>query len=106
MKIFQGKKEKVQEKEVKANMSYTDKDLKEVQEVFFKDARWSTVEQLIYEYINPLLDMSTIDTTQPAEHVKAEIIGRRLAYDKLYEFISQSKLVGHARPHIINSPFR
>ena len=38
--------------------------------------------------------MDTVDTTQPAEHVKAEIIGRRLAYEKIKSFLSQTKMIG------------
>lgn len=67
---------------------------KTVQERFYQDPEWKQIEDLIMEYINPLLDMSTIDLTQPAEHVKAEILGRTLAYDSLMKFIRQSKLVG------------
>ncbi len=81
-------------------------DIKELQKVFFQDPRWKGVEELILEYINPLLDMSTVDTSQPAEAVKAEIIGRRLAYDKLFAFINHTKLVGHTKPAVISSPFR
>jgi hypothetical protein len=80
--------------------------VKELQQRFYSDPEWYQVEELIRGYIEPLKDMSTIDTTQPAEHVKAEIIGRLLAYDRLNEFIEQTKLVGHASPKPINSPFR
>lgn len=81
-------------------------DLKEIQTTFFEDPRWKGVEELILEFIEPLKDMSTIDTSQPAEAVKAEIIGRNLAYDSLYKFIQQAKLIGHSKPPITNSPFR
>lgn len=79
---------------------------KTLQERFFSDPEWYQVEELIKSYIEPLLDMSTIDVSQPAEHVKAEIIGRRLAYDGLSKFIEQSNLVGKAKPKPENSPFR
>jgi len=82
------------------------KDLKEVQEVFFQDPRWKTVEDVIYEYITPLLDMSTIDTTKDGETVRAEIIGRTLAYETLKKFLDDAKLVGHSKAQITNSPFR
>ncbi len=81
-------------------------DIKELQTVFFEDPRWKGVEELILEFINPLLDMNTIDISQPAEAVKAEIIGRRLAHEQLFKFISQSKMIGHSKPPITNSPFR
>ena len=79
---------------------------KTIQARFYQDPEWYQIENLIKEFIAPLLDMSTIDTTQPAEAVKAEIIGRRLAYKSLSDFIEQSKLVGQARQPVENSPFR
>jgi hypothetical protein len=70
---------------------------KTVQARFYQDPEWYQVEDLILEFINPLLDMSTIDTTQPAEHVKAEIIGRRLSYDSLIKFVRGSGLVNEKK---------
>jgi len=74
----------------------------EITKIFFEDPRWAQVEELIMEYINPLMDMTTVDTTQPAEAVKAEIIGRTIAYNKLKEFCEQSKLVGQPKRTIPN----
>lgn len=93
-------------KEVNTNMAYTDKELKEVQEVFFTDPRWKTVEELILEYINPLLDMTTVDTNLDGETVRAEIIGRKLAHELMYNFMKQTKMLGHSKPKLTNSPFR
>jgi hypothetical protein len=78
---------------------------KTVQKRFYEDPEWYQIEELIKEYINPLLDMSTVDTTQPAEHVKAEIIGRRLAHDSLSKFVEQSKLIGQAKKPDPQSPY-
>jgi hypothetical protein len=66
---------------------------KTVQDRFFKDPEWHLVTDLIEAFINPLLDMDTIDTRQPAEQVKAEIIGRKLAYKQLRDFCEQSRLL-------------
>lgn len=65
----------------------------EVKDRFFKDPQWYLMEELILEFINPLKDMSTIDTTQPAEHVKAEVLGRMMSYDALINFVGNSGLV-------------
>jgi hypothetical protein len=81
-------------------------ELQELQKAFFQDPRWKGVERIILDYINPLLDMKTIDTTQPAEAVKAEVIGRIMAYDKLFDFISQTGMIGQSRPKDVKSPFR
>lgn len=51
------------------------------------------MEELILEFINPLKDMATIDTTQPAEHVKAEVIARGMSYNALIEFVRTSGMV-------------
>jgi hypothetical protein len=72
---------------------------------FFSDPDWAQVEKMILDHIEPLLNMTTIDTTQPAEHVKAEIIGRTIAYNSLITFLNQSKLVGRPITPVKN-PFR
>lgn len=79
--------------------------MKTIRDRFINDPEWYLVEQLIREYIDPLLDMSTVDTKQPAENVKAEIIGRTLAYERLNEFLEQSKILGHSKPKDVNSIF-
>jgi len=66
---------------------------KTVQARFYQDPEWYQVEDIILEFINPLKDMSTIDTKQPAEHVKAEVIARRLAYESLIGFVRSSGLI-------------
>lgn len=79
---------------------------KTVQERFFQDPEWHLVTELIEQFIEPLLNMDSIDISQPAEHVKAEIIGRRLAYKQLKDFCEQSKLIGSPKQKVDESPFR
>lgn len=80
---------------------------KTIDKRFYEDPEWKQVEQLVESFIAPLLDMSSIDTDQPAENVKAEIIGRRLAYKCLRDFIEQSKLVAKPKQQVENiNPFR
>lgn len=81
-------------------------DLKEITKTFFEDPRWAGVEEMLLEHITPLLDMKTLDIKQPAEAVKAEVIGRLLAYDRLYSFMRQAKIVGSSPPPTTNNPFR
>lgn len=61
---------------------------------FFSDPDWALVEEMILKFIEPLKDSTTIDKTQPAEHVKAELIARELAYNALWDFLQTSHLVG------------
>ncbi len=68
-------------------------DREHIKKHFFSDPGWPMVEELIMEFVHPLIEMKDVDTTQPAEHVKAEVIGRMLAHDKLCEFLASSGLV-------------
>lgn len=60
---------------------------------FFQDPEWKQVEDMIMAHIEPLKDFNTIDLKQPAEHVKAEVIGRMLSYNALVKFLNETKLV-------------
>ncbi len=65
----------------------------EVKNRFINDPQWGLVEQEILDFITPLLDMTTIDTSLDGDTVRAEVIGRKLAYDSLIKFCRQSRLV-------------
>lgn len=85
-------------------MSYP---LQELKTAFFEDPRWSGVENILEEFIAPLLDIRKIDTSKDADDVKAQIIGRIAAYDQVKSFLSQTKIVGsQKRAEIKNNPFR
>lgn len=80
---------------------------KEIHKRFYQDPEWQQVEDIILAHIMPLIDMSTVDTKQPAEHVKAEIIARNIAYDSLFNFLSQAKIVNQPMPpKVKKNPFR
>lgn len=72
---------------------------------FFSDPDWAQIENMIEKYIEPLKDMNTLDLTQPAEHLKAEVIGRVLAYNKLADFLNDSGIVQRKLEKVVN-PFR
>ena len=82
------------------NMATPSKDIKELTQ----DPRWGEVETLLESYMKPLMDFNTIDTTQPAEHVKAEVIGRRLAYNALADFLNDTMFVSNKVTKVVN-PF-
>ncbi len=72
---------------------------------FFTDPQWGEVEELILGYVMPLLDFDTLDTTQPAEHVKAEVIARKLAYNAMTKFLKDTSII--TRPvREIKNPFK
>ena len=78
--------------------------LPELQTRFFQDPQWAEMEELILKYVNPLIEMTSVDTTQPAEHVKAEIIGRIYAYNALTDFLKSSKIISRTIKPVKN-PF-
>lgn len=78
--------------------------LQDIQKSFFQDPRWAEVEEMILKYIEPLTDMNTLDLKQPAEHVKAEIMGRTIAYRSLKDFLESTKIISRPLKEIKN-PF-
>jgi len=66
---------------------------------FFSDPDWKEVEKLLMGFINPLIEMDDVDENQPAEHVKAEIIGRKKLYKQITQFLSQTGIVGNPSEH-------
>ena len=78
--------------------------IQELQTRFFQDPQWKEMEDLILKYIEPLIDMTSVDIHQPAEHVKAEILGRIYAYNALSDFLNSSKIISRTLKEIKN-PF-
>lgn len=72
---------------------------------FFSDPDWKLVEDLIHKHIDPLRDMSNIDLSQAAEHVKADLIGRITHYNALSEFLNDTLLVSR-KLNKIDNPYR
>lgn len=60
---------------------------------FYDHPDWKHVEDVIMTYANSLLIMEDIDTSKPAEDVKAEIIGRLKAFQTFEKFVNDSKIV-------------
>ena len=61
--------------------------MKTIPKRFFEDPEWYQVEEIVKEFIDPLINLLEIDITQPADEIKAEVIGRRKAYEALEGFI-------------------
>ena len=79
--------------------------MSDLREKFYADPDWPVVEAQILAHIEPLKDMATLDLSQPAEHVKAEVIGRMLAYNSLAGFLRESGLVSREIKPFTN-PYR
>lgn len=67
--------------------------LQDLQKTFFQDPRWAEVEGLILKYIEPLVDMNTLDLTLDAHALKAEIIGRIKSYNSMKDFMESTRVI-------------
>lgn len=70
---------------------------------FFQDADWILVEEMINEYIDPLRDVSTIDTLTTADAVMAEVAGRKMTVDQLTKFLRDCRIIGQITRNKSNS---
>lgn len=66
--------------------------MKTIPKRFLDDPEWYAVEEVISEFITPLLSIHDIDITMTAEDVKAEVIGKLKAYQALEGFITSKGL--------------
>lgn len=66
--------------------------MKTIPKRFLEDSEWYQVEEVISEFIVPLLSIRDIDITAKSEDVKAEVIGKLKAYEALEGFITSRGL--------------
>ena len=71
-----------------------------------EDPNWGKIENLVIGYADRQLDIRTIDLRQPAEHVKAELIGRITAYNSMIQFLQDTKIVSNKDIKKIKNPFK
>lgn len=81
-------------------------DLNKLRAKFFTDPDWAGVEELLGDYIKPMLEMDTVDLTQPAENVKAEVIGRMKAYEAIKKFLDETGMSQKGRQSQDKNIFR
>jgi hypothetical protein len=82
-------------------MSITVEQKKKINDKFFQDPDWAIVEQIILDYIEPLKDITTVDITEHADTVKAQVAGRKIAYEQLHKFLREARLLNKT---IISKP--
>lgn len=73
---------------------------------FFSDPDWKLIEQMIMDFLDPMIEMSDVDLNQPAEHIKAELIGRQKLYRIMTDFLQQTGLVGNPSVYKKVNPFK
>lgn len=66
---------------------------RELQEKFYSDPAWSIIENKIRSYIEPLLDMTTLEINSDAHHLKSEIRARILAHERLNKFLEDCQII-------------
>lgn len=71
----------------------TKEDIKKISDKFFTDPDWHLVEELIKDYIEPLKDLNDIDIRETADNVKAQVVGRRIAYEQMTRFLSEAGIL-------------
>lgn len=71
-----------------------------------KDPDWGKIEKLVTGYAESQLNIRTIDLRQPAEHVKAELIGRINAFNSMIQFLQDTKIVSNKDIKRIKNPFK
>lgn len=71
---------------------------------FFNDPDWHHVEKMLMGYVDELVKFNDIDLTMPAEHIKAEIVGRTKLYEKVTAFLSQTGAVSQPKK-VKTNPF-
>lgn len=60
---------------------------------FVSDPEWHYIEDALKDYIAPLHDIEGVDTSQDSDAVRAEVIARKLAAQRLEQFLSGMNMV-------------
>lgn len=75
-------------------MEITKQDLQRIHEKFVQDPDWKIVEALLNQFLEPLLDIRSIETKgKTSDEVFAELMGRKLTADALSNFLSEVRLL-------------
>lgn len=76
--------------------------LREVLNKFVLDPDWVVIEDLIKEYVAPLHSIDDIDTSLDSDTVRAEVIARKVASQKLETFLTDMGMVKrtHNKPKV------
>lgn len=75
-------------------MEISKQDLQRIHEKFVQDPDWKIVEALLNQFLEPLLDIRSIETKgKTSDEVFAELMGRKLTADALSNFLSEVRLL-------------
>lgn len=65
----------------------TPEQTKIVNDKFFKDPDWALVEQILLEYLRPLIDLTKVDTKRSNDEITADVRARQISYENLIDFL-------------------
>lgn len=73
-----------------------------IRDKFVLDPDWVVIEDLILSYVAPLHSIDDIDTSLDSDTVRAEVIARKVASQKLEKFLTDMGLVKrkHNKPKV------
>lgn len=74
-----------------------------VSDKFFKDGDWYIIEKMLSEYLEPLRDVSTIDSKQSNDVIAAELRGRQITYEQLTKFLRDCRILSKITNNQSNS---
>lgn len=75
-------------------MQISKQDLERIHQKFVSDPDWKIVEALLNQFLEPLLDIRSIETSgKTSDEIFAELMGRKLTADALSSFLSEVRLL-------------
>lgn len=77
---------------------------KNIRDKFFSDPDWKFVDNSIKEYLEPIRDVLTIDTSMSAESVLAEVRARQLTVQRLESYLNDVGMISGSLK--TQTPFR
>lgn len=85
----------------------TPEDRKIVEDKFFKDPDWVIIQRAVLQRLAALEGLASIDVTLPAEDVKCQVKGHKVAQDVLLEFFTTCAILApDSRVSSTESDFR
>lgn len=88
-------------------MQFSPEDKKKIEDKFFKDPDWSIVRLALAAEINRLEGLSSINVLLPAEDVKCQVKGHKVAQEILLDFFASCGIMpANSQPHADETDFR
>lgn len=80
--------------------------IQRLQEKFFSDPDWAEVENMLAEYIAPLVDPKNLDFSQNATQFKAELKAKHKLYEQISQFLANTKIISRPLNEVKKNIFK